>query len=119
MYCTIAGVAVSPDGKRIYLTDAYNGRLLTLTMDGAATATLQDTAFEHSWLICNIHVAATGHVFVFGNTSVSQVDTDGKKILATVDVDGLPSSVYFSEDRSTLLVGMSIDDNMTEFKTTI
>ena len=95
-------------------------------MDGAVIATLQDTAFKHFWIICNIHVAATGHVFVFGNTSVSQVDTDGKQILATVDADGRPVSVNFNVDRSTLLVGMdgfgmdgnpNGNDSMTEFQT--
>ncbi|KAH3792534.1 hypothetical protein DPMN_146031 [Dreissena polymorpha] len=56
----VVGVAVSPDGKRIYLTDKENSRLVTLAMDGAVTATLQDPAFKHSRLTGNIHVAATG-----------------------------------------------------------
>ncbi|KAH3793118.1 hypothetical protein DPMN_146623 [Dreissena polymorpha] len=53
------GVGVSPDGKRIYVTD-FGNKLRTLTRDGTVTATLQDPAFKHGRVTANIHVAATG-----------------------------------------------------------
>ncbi|XP_052223852.1 G-protein-signaling modulator 2-like [Dreissena polymorpha] len=59
----------------IYVTDINDGMLRTLTRDGTITATFQDPAFKHGWLTANIHVAATGQVFVCGDNSISQVDT--------------------------------------------
>ncbi|KAH3792756.1 hypothetical protein DPMN_146255 [Dreissena polymorpha] len=131
-FCTFVGVAVSHDGKRIYRTEngrlvtltrdgtvtrTENGRLVTLTRDGTVTATIKDPTFKHSMITCSIHMATTGQVFVFGNKSVSQVDTGDKTILDTVDVDGCPSSIYFNVDNGKLLVGIHDNDSMTEFKT--
>ncbi|KAH3792737.1 tripartite motif-containing protein 45-like [Dreissena polymorpha] len=113
---SVVGVAVSPNGNRIYLTDRHNGRLVTLNIDGAVTSTIHDPAFKRSWITCNIHVAATGHVFVFDGQTVTQVDTDGKKCLATFVIDGVISVVYFNVDGNKLLVGKFNNDNMSEFK---
>ncbi|KAH3792785.1 uncharacterized protein LOC127840082 [Dreissena polymorpha] len=112
------GVGVSPDGKRIYVTDINTGKLLTLTSDGAVTASLQDPAFCISNITPNLHVAATGQVFVLGEKSIRQVDTDGKKILNTINLRrSTPKSVYFNERTSKLIVGFSNDEFVIEFKT--
>ncbi|XP_052221134.1 uncharacterized protein LOC127837789 isoform X1 [Dreissena polymorpha] len=114
----VLGVGVSPDGKRIYVTDGNDDKLLTLTRDGTVTATFQDPAFKHSRITANIHVAATGQVFVFGDNSISQVDTVGKTILNTISVDiAKPASVYFNEETGKLIVGFLSHDNINEFKT--
>ncbi|KAH3793231.1 hypothetical protein DPMN_146737 [Dreissena polymorpha] len=114
----VVGVGVSPDGKMIYVTDLNNGILRTLTRDGTVTATFQDPAFKHGWIIDNIHVAATGQVFVFGDNSISQVDTVGKTILNTISVDiAKPASVYFNEETRKLIVGFWRHRNINEFKT--
>ncbi|KAH3793027.1 hypothetical protein DPMN_146529 [Dreissena polymorpha] len=115
----VVGVGVSPDGKMIYVTDLRNGILRTLTRDGSVTATFQDHAFQRDFLnTANIHVAATGQVFVFGDNSISQVDTVGKTILNTFSVDiAYPASVYFNEETRKLIVGFLNHDNINEFKT--
>ncbi|KAH3793594.1 hypothetical protein DPMN_147108 [Dreissena polymorpha] len=114
----VLGVGVSPDGKMIYVTDLSNGMLRTLTRDGTVTATFQDPAFKHGMFIDNIHVAATGQVFVFVDNSISQVDTVGKTILNAISVDIAGSaSVYFNEETSKLIVGFRDHDNINEFKT--
>ncbi|XP_052221176.1 uncharacterized protein LOC127837811 [Dreissena polymorpha] len=114
----VVGVGVSPDGKMIYVTDGIDGKLLTLTRDGAVTATFPDPAFKHGMLTDNIHVAATGQVFVFGNNSISQVDTVGKTILNTISVDiAKPASNYFNEVTRKLIVGFWCHDNINEYKT--
>ncbi|KAH3793099.1 hypothetical protein DPMN_146604 [Dreissena polymorpha] len=102
----------------IYVTDLINGMLRTLTRDGTVTATFQDPAFKHSRITANIHVAATGQVFVFGDNSISQVDTVGKTILNTISVDiARPASFCFNEEMRKLIVGFWRHDNINEFKT--
>ncbi|KAH3793140.1 hypothetical protein DPMN_146645 [Dreissena polymorpha] len=102
----------------IYVTDLSNGMLRTLTRDGTVTGTFQDPAFKHSRITDNIHVAATGQVFVFGDSSISQVDTVGKTILNTISVYiAKPKSVYLNEETRKLIVGFWIHDNINEFKT--
>ncbi|XP_052219747.1 uncharacterized protein LOC127837033 isoform X3 [Dreissena polymorpha] len=112
----VEGVGVSPDGKRIYVADNNDGMLRTLTRDGTVTATFQYPAFKNGWITANIHVAATGQAFVFGNKSISQVDTVGKTILNTISVVR-PSSVYFNEETRKLIVGCWSHNNINEFKT--
>ncbi|KAH3792806.1 hypothetical protein DPMN_146305 [Dreissena polymorpha] len=116
--CTVVGVGVSPDGKRIYATDIHNGKLLTLTRDGAVTASLKDPAFRPTCTVPNLHVAATGQVFVVGKQCISQVDTYGKKVLNTIQLDmSTPRSVYFNEDTRKMIVGFVLNKRVMEFNT--
>ncbi|KAH3793234.1 hypothetical protein DPMN_146740 [Dreissena polymorpha] len=95
-----------------------NGILRTLTRDGTVTATFQDHAFKHGFNRAYIHVAGKGQVFVFGDNSISQVDTVGKTILNTISVDiAKPASVYFNEETKKLIVGFWSHNNINEFKT--
>ncbi|KAH3733249.1 hypothetical protein DPMN_039674 [Dreissena polymorpha] len=65
-----------------------------------------------------MHVAATGQVFVFGDNSISQVDTVGTAIINTVSVDiSQPTSAYFNEDTGKLLVGFRNNNDIIEFHT--
>ena len=109
-----------PDGKSIYVTD-NTGKLLTLTRDGAVTATLKDPAFKPPFdNIPNLQVAATGQVFVLDKQSVSQVDTDGKKVLNTIQLDmPNPTSVYFNEDTSMMIFGFWNSYDILVFKTKV
>ncbi|KAH3792541.1 uncharacterized protein LOC127837167 [Dreissena polymorpha] len=117
---TVLYVGVRPDGKRIYVTDNANDKLLTLTRDGAVSVTLQDGALKHCYITANLHVAATGQVFVVGDKSISQVDTVGKTILNNKSLNiPQPASVYFNTHKRTLLVGFWNNDHIIEFKTTI
>ncbi|KAH3791250.1 hypothetical protein DPMN_144733 [Dreissena polymorpha] len=104
----------------IYVTDSLNGKLLTLTRDGTVTATLQDPAFKMSYFTCNIHVAATGQVFVSDEISVSQVDAKGKTVLNIIKLGmTYPVSVYVNEDTSKMIVGFANNDNIIEFETKV
>ncbi|KAH3791220.1 hypothetical protein DPMN_144701 [Dreissena polymorpha] len=116
----ITGVGVSSDGKRIYVTNSTDGQLFTLTRDVEVAATLADLAFKCTNSSCNLHVVATGQVFVFGNYTLSQVDTDGKKILNTMilDIDMIHiGSVYFSKDTSKMMIGLINNNHVLEFNT--
>ncbi|KAH3792187.1 hypothetical protein DPMN_145678, partial [Dreissena polymorpha] len=111
------GVGVSPDGKRIYVTDVINGKLLTLTRDRTVAASLQDPAFKHDYIRCKIQVAATGQVFVSCDKTISQVDADGKKILNTITLDvPYTGPVYLNENSRKLLLGFWFNNNTLEFK---
>ncbi|KAH3799329.1 hypothetical protein DPMN_152936 [Dreissena polymorpha] len=62
-------------------------------------------------------MTSTGRVFVFGS-SVSQVDTDGKKVLNSITLDmPSPGSVYINEDTNKMIVGLWNNDNVIVFKT--
>ncbi|KAH3799346.1 hypothetical protein DPMN_152953 [Dreissena polymorpha] len=105
--------------KKIYVTANESGKLITLIRDEAAKVTFKDPAFVHKYPNSNIHVTSTGRVFVFGS-SVSQVDTDGKKVLNTIILDmPFPGSVYVNEDTSKMIVGLWNNDNAIDFKTKV
>ncbi|KAH3792650.1 hypothetical protein DPMN_146147 [Dreissena polymorpha] len=107
----VVGVGVSPDGKKVYVTERFNGILRTLSRDGAVTANLQDPAFKTSNFIDNILVTANGQVFVLGDDIVSQVDTEGKKVLKTIKLDiSRLGSIYVNDDTSQMIVGYSGND---------
>ncbi|KAH3793204.1 hypothetical protein DPMN_146709 [Dreissena polymorpha] len=103
----------------IYVTDLSNSMLRMLTRDGTVTVTFQYPACKYVSITNNIHVAATGQVFVFNDNSISQVDTVGKTIQDnTISVDiAKPASVYFNEETRKLIVGFWSHDNINDFKT--
>ncbi|KAH3703853.1 hypothetical protein DPMN_078900 [Dreissena polymorpha] len=65
--------AVSPTGDKLYITDHYNDKLLTLAMDGSVLATFKDP--ELKCPMC-VHVTPVGQLLVFGQNShtILQVD---------------------------------------------
>ncbi|XP_052760758.1 uncharacterized protein LOC128203393 [Mya arenaria] len=107
-YSTVCRYAVSPDGRRIYVTNPNDSELITLDEYGQVLSTVEDPDLHSTGGLC---VSPSGHVFVcgYGSNTVLQVDQEGRKKLATVarEADGLckPRSVWFSEQTSTLIVG--------------
>lgn len=93
-------------------------KLLTLARDGEVTAKILVPEFENFYHICNIYVAATGQVFVFGRKYISQVNTDAKKVLNTIKLDvSNTGALYFNEATHKLIAGFFYNDNIIVLKT--
>ncbi|KAH3848921.1 hypothetical protein DPMN_091306 [Dreissena polymorpha] len=132
---TVTSCALSPDGARIYVANVTSMQLVTLSREGKVISTLTDPALywkevihELLFLVCGIyeyipviHVTDLGQVLVCGNSTIIQVDKDGRQRLAEVVTarDGVTSSksVYYSKHRSALIVGMVKDDDIMVFQT--
>ncbi|XP_052782261.1 uncharacterized protein LOC128218595 [Mya arenaria] len=105
---TVVRIAISNDGKTIYITNFSNDQLITLDNLGNKLATFTDPDLRGPW---GVHVTTAGHVFVccYNSDTVLQVDKDGKTKLATLarKQDGVhyPRAVYSSSRTSSLVVG--------------
>ncbi|XP_052779304.1 uncharacterized protein LOC128216699 [Mya arenaria] len=105
---TVMRIAISNDGKTIYITNHSNDQLITLDNLGNKLATFTDPDLlgPHG-----VHVTTAGHVFVscYYSHIVLQVDKDGKTKLATLvrEQDGVyfPKALFFSSRTSSLVVG--------------
>ncbi|XP_052778751.1 uncharacterized protein LOC128216221 [Mya arenaria] len=103
---TVSKIAISNDGKTIYITNCSNSQLITLDNLGNKLATYTDLLGSHG-----VHVTTAGHVFVccIYSCTVLQVDKDGKTTLATLarKQDGVygPKALFFSSRTSSLVVG--------------
>ncbi|XP_052778757.1 uncharacterized protein LOC128216226 [Mya arenaria] len=105
---TVVRIAISNDGKTIYITNYSNNQLITLDNLGNKLATFTDPDLVGPY---GVHVTTAGHVFVccFDSDTVLQVDKDGKTKLATLarKQDGVwyPKALFFSSRFSSLVVG--------------
>ncbi|XP_052259906.1 uncharacterized protein LOC127864276 [Dreissena polymorpha] len=105
--------AVSPTGDRLYITNHWQDKLLTLARDGTLLAIYTDPARE--WPT-GLHVTPAGQVLVCVGWphTVLQVGWEGKSKLATLATqkDGLrsPRSVCYSSTTSSIIVGQSLDN---------
>ncbi|XP_053389006.1 uncharacterized protein LOC128552034 [Mercenaria mercenaria] len=101
-------VAVSNDGRMIYIIDSYNG-LVTIDSSGYHLYTLTDLpGYMGMKGVC---VDDQGYVYVLihilGDSFIVQVSTDGRQNLGTVfelDGDGDFESIQFDRMKSALLV---------------
>ncbi|XP_052766129.1 uncharacterized protein LOC128207319 [Mya arenaria] len=113
---TVYSCAVSPSGKRIYVTNDYISKLLTLDKTGQVLFTVEYPDLKNP---TGLFVSPIDYVFVCGRGSIAvvQVDMEGKQKVATVasEADGIicPQSVWFSGQTSTLIVGNYEDDDIT------
>ncbi|XP_052779472.1 uncharacterized protein LOC128216826 isoform X3 [Mya arenaria] len=105
---TVARIAISNDGKTIYITNYSYNELITLDNLGNKLATFTDPDLGRP---TGVHVTTAGHVFVccYDSDTVLQVDKDGKTKLATLarKQDGVykPRALFFSSRSSSLIVG--------------
>ncbi|KAH3825115.1 hypothetical protein DPMN_126988 [Dreissena polymorpha] len=111
--------AVSPTGDRLYITDNWHDKLLTLAREGTLLATYTDPAL---WRPVGLHVTPAGQVLVCGawSDTVLQVGWKGKSKLATLATreDGVsdPESVYYSSTTSSIIVGQRWDNNILVYR---
>ncbi|XP_052781189.1 uncharacterized protein LOC128217826 [Mya arenaria] len=105
---TVMRIAISNDGKTIYIANNSNHQLITLDNLGNKLVTFTDPDLRGP---TGVHATTAGHVFVCCWTSdtVLQVDKDGKTKLATLarKQDGVyrPTALFFSSRSSSLVVG--------------
>ncbi|KAH3829128.1 hypothetical protein DPMN_131116 [Dreissena polymorpha] len=97
--------AVSLAGDRIYVTNYYQSKLLTLAMDGTLISKFTDPELQCPW---GVHVTPEGHVLVCGYSSnnVIQVDHEGKKKLAKIDGVMNPFCVCVNTNIDQIAVGL-------------
>ncbi|XP_052781938.1 uncharacterized protein LOC128218326 [Mya arenaria] len=105
---TVRNIAISNDGKTIYITNFSNNQIITLDNLGNKLATFTDPDLRGPY---GVHSTTAGHVFVccLHSDTVLQVDKDGMTKLATLAriQDGVysPQDLYFSSRTSSLVVG--------------
>ncbi|XP_052818068.1 uncharacterized protein LOC128244092 [Mya arenaria] len=110
---TVANFVLNQDGKRIYICDSTNSKIITIDINGSILATLKDPNIGRP---CGVHVSEDGHVFVSSwvSNTVVQVDQEGRKKLATLVRSGegikYPWAVWYSTHTGRLIVGGSQDD---------
>ncbi|KAH3805894.1 uncharacterized protein LOC127835466 [Dreissena polymorpha] len=122
---TVTACAVSPNGDRIYLTNDHSNHLITLsTIHCTVISKLDLNVLKMRSelaqpVLYGLHVTAMGNVLVCGglsSNSIVQVDKHGIEVLATVvtEEDGVksPTSVYFSQQTGSLIVGMWNKDSI-------
>jgi len=116
---TVHRCAVSPDGSRIYITNFYKHRLITLNKDGTTLSTLTHPELRHP---VTPHVTAQGHVFVtcyLQDTVVQVIEKNNQQTVTTLagEKNGLtsPRSVCFISNNS-LLVSQLNNNNIVELK---
>ncbi|XP_052237735.1 uncharacterized protein LOC127849052 [Dreissena polymorpha] len=82
-YNTVYSCAVNLKSDKIYVTSLHKHSLLTLDKDGNAISTFTDIDLKGPQ---GVHVTPSGQVLVCGETThtIIQVDSDGKKKLATL-----------------------------------
>jgi YVTN family beta-propeller protein len=91
------GVAVSPDGAHVYVTDHDNGTVSVIdTATKSVTATItvganpEDVAFSPN--------GATAYVTNFGDNTVSIINVASNTVTKTINVDAGPENVVASPD---------------------
>ncbi|XP_052815203.1 uncharacterized protein LOC128242172 [Mya arenaria] len=105
---TVAQFAINQDGKRIYICNFYNDKIITIDNNGSILATLQDPDIVGPY---GVQVSEGGHVFVSSciTNTVVQVDQEGRKKLATLVRNGeginYPQAVWYSTHTGRLIVG--------------
>ncbi|KAH3829826.1 hypothetical protein DPMN_103055 [Dreissena polymorpha] len=115
---TVFKCAVSPTGDKLYITNNCQHKLLTLARDGSVLATFTDHALEYPF---GLHVTPAGQVLVsgWGPNTILQVDSEGKRKLATLaSEDGVlkPMSVCYNRHTASIIVGLYNKSSIIVFK---
>ncbi|XP_052225247.1 uncharacterized protein LOC127840852 [Dreissena polymorpha] len=112
---TVFKCVVSPSGDRIFVTNLPEHEVRTLATDGTVLHSFTDPTLKEPR---GIHVTALGQVLVcgYGSDTILQIDSEGKKKLATLATtsDGVnnPMSVCYNKSTASLIVGQSSGNNI-------
>ncbi|KAH3794784.1 uncharacterized protein LOC127839235 [Dreissena polymorpha] len=99
---------VSPTGDKLYISNRYMPRIITLTRDGTVLAIFKDPDFGYR---CNVNVTPAGQVLVCLTCSIIQVDSEGRRKLATLAKPETNEGVWqlrsvcYSSTASSIIVG--------------
>ena len=110
---------MSPSGDKIFVTNNYQHKVLTLARDGTVLHTFTDPDLQTP---NGIHVTDLGQVLVCGTSSrtIFQLDGEGKKKLATLatEKDGMgnPWSVCYNRHTACIIVGLFNINTIEVFK---
>ncbi|KAH3749878.1 hypothetical protein DPMN_184393 [Dreissena polymorpha] len=110
---TVYKCAVNLMGDKIYVINMDNDTLLTLAIDGTVIYTFSDIDLK---CLMGVHMTAGGQVLLcgYGSNTIIQVDSEGKKKLATLanENDGVKDtcSVFYSCSTNSVLVGVENKD---------
>ncbi|XP_052235084.1 uncharacterized protein LOC127847291 isoform X2 [Dreissena polymorpha] len=120
-YYTDSACAVSPTGDKLYITQYPQHKLLILARDGSVLATFTDPALQFPRCI---HVTPAGQVLVcgeiFANPFILQVDSAGKRKLATLGMEKncllTPESICYNRHTASIIVGGRNYNSIMVFK---
>ncbi|XP_052231846.1 uncharacterized protein LOC127845152 [Dreissena polymorpha] len=116
---TVYRCAVSPTGDKLYIINLSQNKLLTLARDGSVLATFTDHALQDP---NGLHVTPAGQVLVsvWGSNTILQVDSEGKRKLATLATkeDGVvePETVCYNRHTASIIVGLLDQSSILVFK---
>ncbi|KAH3866948.1 hypothetical protein DPMN_030072 [Dreissena polymorpha] len=110
---------MSLSGDKIFVTNFFHDKVLTLAREGTVLHTFTDLDLERPR---GIHVIAQGQVLVcgYGSNTIIQLDGQGTKKLATIatrrDRFIHPHSVCYNMSTSSIIVGQTHYGNIHVFK---
>ncbi|KAH3728946.1 hypothetical protein DPMN_054909 [Dreissena polymorpha] len=115
---TVYKCAVSPTGDKLYIINNNQHKLLTLARDGSVLATFTDHALDNP---NGLHVTPAGQVLVsgWGSNTIIQVDSEGKRKLATLAMEDevvKPWSVCYNRHTASIIVGLYNKSSIIVFK---
>jgi YVTN family beta-propeller protein len=103
-----SGVAVSPDGKKVYVANTDSGSVSIIdTATNNITATVN--GLNNSFGVAVTPDGTKVYVTNTGNDSVSVIDTATNNITATLDIGSTPGGVAVTPDGTKAYVANSVD----------
>ncbi|XP_052269972.1 uncharacterized protein LOC127871259 [Dreissena polymorpha] len=114
-FSSVYKCAVSPTGDKLYITNHWQHKLVTLARDGTPLECLVDRQFGQ---LDGIHVTPAGQVLVCADWAhlIIQVDSDGKKTLMTEKRGWSPESACYHSETTSIIVGQWNNNNILVLK---
>jgi hypothetical protein len=107
----LAGIALSPDGQTIYVTESLQHSVTSLTLDGKVKVIYTDKDLK---LPVGITVDKYGYVYVRSSQNINQLTADLNKVQVLVDdVNGM--YITYSSTENKLYTTCSCNNNINEY----